>query len=199
MNSLLKYLILALFVVLISAWFISQYKTWTNENQNMLSEEISSVEDPSSSDEIAEPQSEEFAEYDEELDALDAEIAALEEELGALEKGESVSNQPLEKNIAIAEPKPKSVVNRPSSPLPRTNTSPAGPEFMVIAGSYSSHANADAMEKNLNDLGHMDVEVVQFDLSKLHTVCAGRFNNPDNAQRLTESLRAAGIQAYVHK
>lgn len=198
MNTLLRYLVITLFVVLLGAWFISMYKSCANTPDTDLTEII---DDEDSLDEAL---SEELdagdlrdgdADYNSEMDALDAEIAALEAELGELDTDDAPASKP-KANKPTTRSKPATAV---SNPIPRTNRSPTGAEFMVITGSYSARSNADAMEDKLADLGHNDAEIVQFDLSEYFSVCAGRFNNIENAKRLSEKLKAAGVQAYVHK
>ena len=196
MNTLLRYLVITLFVVLLGSWFISMYKSCAAKDTTLTEQ----FDEDSLDDALSELDDGDLregdADYNEEMDALDAEIAALEAELGELENDDA---KPSASN-AVTTAKRKPVTSKPvSNPLPRKNLSPSGPQYMVITGSYSTKANAGAMESKLENMGHSDVEVVQFDLSNYFSVCAGRFNNADNAKRLVDKLEDAGVQAYVHK
>ena len=57
---------------------------------------------------------------------------------------------------------------------------------------------SDLYSYKLKKAGFKDVEIVNFDLSEYHTVCAGRFTDVNEARRLVKKLKDYHkIDAYV--
>ncbi len=104
------------------------------------------------------------------------------------------------------ETKPKATMpaappaTKTSQPItPTTHISSAnGGKHLVIAGNFMQRDNANQRMQELKKAGFNDVEVVNFDLSEYHTVCAGRFDDVNEARRLVKKLKDYHkIDAYV--
>lgn len=75
-----------------------------------------------------------------------------------------------------------------------------GGSFMVIAGSFSLAANAEARVKSLREKGYADAEVGYFNKKSYASAIAGRFDKQADAQRMVEELKTKHrIDAYVQK
>ena len=72
-------------------------------------------------------------------------------------------------------------------------------DFLVIAGSFSSEANADRMVEKLKDMGYDDAEKIVFDFSQYYSVVSGKFSNEASAREISIELKNKSINAYVHK
>lgn len=80
-----------------------------------------------------------------------------------------------------------------------TGTSDDGKNYLVIAGSYSSKANANSELRRLQKLG-VDAEVANFINSKYYTVCVGRYTTRKEAMVFVKELeKKHKIDAYLHK
>lgn len=77
------------------------------------------------------------------------------------------------------------------------NTSRSG-KYMVLAGSYLIEGNAKVMMNKLEKLGYDNTEMVVFDMSQYHSVCAARLGNYNDAMQLSKELKRRGIDNYVH-
>ena len=71
-------------------------------------------------------------------------------------------------------------------------------KYMLLAGSYLIEDNAQIMIKKLKKLGYANAEMVIFDMSQYHSVCAGRYSSLSSAQQESGALRRKGIDNYVH-
>ena len=71
-------------------------------------------------------------------------------------------------------------------------------KYMVLAGSYLIEDNANSMVRKLDKLGYQNGEVVVFNMSQYHSVCAARLNNYNEAIQLSNELKRKGIDNYVH-
>ncbi len=135
-------------------------------------------------------------------------------------KTEPVKSEPVvEKKVVEtkkAEPKP-TVTSTPKKPTPtpappskpvsaptKTETKPAVSstategQHLVIAGNFSKLENAQQRLAELKKAGYKDAEIVNFDLSEYHTVCAGRFSDVNEARKLVKKLKDYNkIDAYV--
>jgi hypothetical protein len=69
---------------------------------------------------------------------------------------------------------------------------------MLLDGSYLIEDNAQTMIKKLKNLGYENAEMVIFDMSQYHSVCAGRFSSLSSAQQESSALKRKGIDNYVH-
>lgn len=71
-------------------------------------------------------------------------------------------------------------------------------KHLVIAGNFLQLVNAEQRVAELKKAGYKDVEIINFDLSEYHTVCAGRFTDVNEARRLVKKLKDYHkIDAYV--
>ncbi|MEM9547221.1 MAG: SPOR domain-containing protein [Bacteroidota bacterium] len=90
-----------------------------------------------------------------------------------------------------------------STPDPEpTHTAPTSSysgKYMLLAGSYLIEDNARTMIKKLKNLGYDKAEMVIFDMSQYHSVCAGRYSSLSTAQQESGTLKRKGIDNYVHK
>ncbi len=69
--------------------------------------------------------------------------------------------------------------------------------YLVIAGGFQDVANAQNHQMQLKRLGY-DAEIVRFKNSRLHVVCAGKFNKSSQANNLVHTLlQSHHIEAYV--
>ena len=71
-------------------------------------------------------------------------------------------------------------------------------KYMLLAGSYLIEDNAQIMIKKLKKLGYANAEMVIFDMSQYHSVCAGRYSSLSSAQQESGALKRKGIDNYVH-
>jgi cell division septation protein DedD len=94
--------------------------------------------------------------------------------------------------------------SKPVSTPPKTETKPTVSstategQHLVIAGNFSKLENAQQRLAELKKAGYKDAEIVNFDLSEYHTVCAGRFSDVNEARKLVKKLKDYNkIDAYV--
>jgi cell division septation protein DedD len=103
------------------------------------------------------------------------------------------------------EPKPAAKLPTPtatktSQPIakPKTVAASADGKHLVIVGNFLQAVNAQQRLEELKKAGFNNVEIVNFDLSEYHTVCAGRFDDVNEARRLVKKLKDYHkIDAYV--
>jgi len=120
-------------------------------------------------------------------------------------KVEEVKKEVAPKQEPKVEPKPKPVATPPatktSQPIAKpktTTTASTDGKHLVIVGNFLQVANANQRAEELKKAGFNEVEVVNFDLSEYHTVCAGRFDDVNEARRLVKKLKDYHkIDAYV--
>ncbi len=72
-------------------------------------------------------------------------------------------------------------------------------EYMVIAGSYLLEDNAKNMINKLKRMGYSNAEIVYFDQSQYHSICAGRYDSRSSAASTSSRLKNDGIDSYVHR
>jgi len=77
------------------------------------------------------------------------------------------------------------------------NTSYSG-KYLLLAGSYLIEDNAQVMVRKLKKLGYDNSEIVIFEMSQYHSVCAGRYTSLSSAQQESGTLKRKGIDNYVH-
>jgi cell division septation protein DedD len=88
-----------------------------------------------------------------------------------------------------AEPKP--------APVSASSSAAAG-KHLVIVGNFSQLANAEQLVKDLKKAGYPNAEIVRFDMSQYHTVCAGRYDDVNEARKVAKKLKDyQKIDAYV--
>ncbi|MDA9774325.1 SPOR domain-containing protein, partial [Saprospiraceae bacterium] len=71
--------------------------------------------------------------------------------------------------------------------------------YMVIAGSYLLEDNAKSMVKKLQGMGYANAEIVYFDQSQYHSICAGKYDSNGSAAKTASNLKSSGIDSYVHR
>ena len=71
-------------------------------------------------------------------------------------------------------------------------------KYMVITGSFGSITNARKRLEQTIIAGYRDAEIVQFDNSKYHTVCAVRTDHESTARAAVQKLRKKKIDAILH-
>lgn len=113
-------------------------------------------------------------------------------------KERDVASTPAEDDVEVKKPAAKSSTAKPKSdPAPETSDASAGP-YLVIAGTFSERANADAMVKKLKKMGY-DKAVVR-PLGKYAVARVDRFATEADAKALEKELEDKGIEdAYVRK
>ncbi len=72
------------------------------------------------------------------------------------------------------------------------------PAYMVIAGAFSTDANAETFRRMLMDKGFQTAEIVKFQSSKYTSICVNRTNSLSTAKSEVEQLKGMNIEAYVH-
>ncbi len=70
-------------------------------------------------------------------------------------------------------------------------------KFMVLAGSFTKKALADAQVKKLNKLGYDNARVELFDRGKYAVVLVDRFDNMADAERTVKKLSGNSVKSYV--
>lgn len=86
-----------------------------------------------------------------------------------------------------------------SKPASKATSTRSSGNYMVIAGSYLLEENAKKMVRKLQGMGYSNAEIVHFDQSQYHSICAGRYNSSNSASQTSSSLKIAGIDSYVHR
>lgn len=95
---------------------------------------------------------------------------------------------------------PAPTATKTSQPItkPKTVAASADGKHLVIVGNFLQAVNAQQRLEELKKAGFNNVEIVNFDLSEYHTVCAGRFDDVNEARRLVKKLKDYHkIDAYV--
>ncbi len=112
---------------------------------------------------------------------------------------------PEKKPVVKTETKSKAVATQ-TAPAPKATQAVAKKtslpniegKHLVIAGNFLQMVNAEQRMAELKKAGIKDVEILNFDLSEYHTVCAGRFTDVNEARRLVKKLKDYHkIDAYV--
>lgn len=70
-------------------------------------------------------------------------------------------------------------------------------KYMVLAGSFTKRALADAQVKSLRKMGYNEARVEIFDKGKFAVVLVNRFDNMADAERLVKKLNSSGVKSYV--
>lgn len=80
----------------------------------------------------------------------------------------------------------------------RNKTVSRSGKYMVLAGSYLIEDNASIMVNRLNKIGYNSAEIVIFNMSQYHSVCADRLSDYNEAVQLSNELKRNGIDNYIH-
>lgn len=70
-------------------------------------------------------------------------------------------------------------------------------KYMVLAGSFSKKAGAEAQVKSLKKLGYDNAKLEIFDRGKFAVVVVDRFDNMADAERLVKKLNGDSVKSYV--
>ncbi len=96
----------------------------------------------------------------------------------------NISTQPIDNHTITLN-------NRTTPEIPQT-------KYMVLTGSFASLPNARKRLEQTIIAGYQDAEIVQFDHSKYHTVCAFRTDSKSEASSAIQKLKRKGIDALLH-
>ena len=110
----------------------------------------------------------------------------------------SVTPPPPAQEKPVTKPKtPPKPAPEPVKPVSR-KTEVATGKHLVIAGNFLEKANAEERVRQLKKLGYTQAEVVNFELSEYHTACAGRYDDLNEARRISRKIKEMhGIDTYV--
>ncbi|HHB79380.1 MAG TPA: SPOR domain-containing protein [Saprospiraceae bacterium] len=100
-----------------------------------------------------------------------------------------IENPKIEKNTS-----PTTTIINEEPKMPKPNS-----KYMVLTGSFGSIENARKRLEQTISAGYRDAEIVQFDDSKYHTVCALRTNDLSSAETAVKKLKHKKIDALVHR
>lgn len=167
----------------------------SNENTEMI-DGIADVESDEFEDDLFED--EEGSDYDETAttDGMGGGTISDEDEDSSTIDYTEV-DEIIEKNKPTPSTKRKTPVAKNTTPV-SSNTSTYSGKYMLLAGSYLIEDNAQIMVKKLKKLGYANAEMVVFDMSQYHSVCAGRYRSLSSAQQESGALKRKGIDNYVH-
>ena len=84
-----------------------------------------------------------------------------------------------------------------ATPKSYNNSSSRG-NFLVVAGTFKQEANAKIQLKKFKRLGYQDAEIGKFNKSTYASLIVDRFRTSSEAKKLVRTLKAKGIDAYVH-
>ncbi|HHH49619.1 MAG TPA: SPOR domain-containing protein [Saprospiraceae bacterium] len=210
-GRLILWIVLAAFAIF---WVMTVFKT-CNKTDNPLSKAKTSIEDTfeesgltSNDAELSDADLDEFEgvdndattnkevpvvdEADEEGEAEDASAEALDDERPtSYTSSEDKTTNKTETSTAS-----NSTSSTASSRA--TYSSANSSKYMVVAGTFKSKSYATSEVQRLKKMGYPQAEVVKFDRTTYHSVCAGRFNDLTKARAIATSLKKDGVDAYVH-
>lgn len=111
--------------------------------------------------------------------------------------GDYTSDEPEKTRLEPKKKKPSPTKTKNSSYA--SNQGSSYGEYMVIAGSYLLEDNANKMINKLKGMGYSNAEIVYFDQSQYHSICAGRYDSRSSAKQTSSGLKDQGIDSYVHR
>ena len=204
MNRLISILITLFLIFLLYIWINSVMSKKKNGSEEDIAQTAASAENAQEGD--TKDTSYKLSNYNPESkrDPHQKTGSKTKNEPDAAEKIAAAEKENIEKKLTVApvNQKPPAVETKSEPPVkPQTNqqTKKAtdGPH-LVIAGNFVTRAYAEARMKDLQDFGYRNAEIVNFDLSEYHTVCAGRFSEIMEARRIAKKIRDYHkIEAYV--
>lgn len=192
MNRILRIVLYAVIMFLIFLWVSSIYKSC--QRSSLEEQAPATLEEPI-------PQEEDI------LSDLFEDDSSFEDNTEAEDSKDAIDYEQEDAFVAASEnfePETQSVNNRPdNSLLEQEEIKPVsrqtnGGKYLVISGSYLIRSNADVMVNKLKKMGFDKAEIVQFDLSQYHSICAGRYDSQSSAQSIVSQLKSQGIDSYVH-
>ncbi|HHS96106.1 MAG TPA: SPOR domain-containing protein [Phaeodactylibacter sp.] len=201
MRSLLKFLALALLIVLAGLWIMTVAKSCNKTNVSKTAtdvvdattDKITEVADDA--EDLFKGETEEeglFTEDGDEVIVADEEDDAIDEE----DMEDDDEEADLDEELDEEEDETTTSVNEKPAP-PSLHS---GAQYLVIAGAFLTEANAKKEVQRLKKKGYDDAEVVVFDFSQYHSVCVQRTNSLKEANAIKRKLVNDGNdEAYVHK
>ncbi len=72
-------------------------------------------------------------------------------------------------------------------------------KYLVVAGTFKQEINAQSQLKKFKQMGYNNAEVGKFNKNAYASLVVERFATSAQAQKLVKSLKAKGIDCYVHK
>lgn len=219
-GRLILWFILAVFAIF---WALTVFKT-CNKTDNPLSKAKTSIEDTfeesglSSNDaEISDADLDEFEGVDENATAnkgvpvVDEGADTDESDESDESESESISEEALEdeRPTSYSSSEDEADTKAGSSTTTTNSTDSAesarstyssanSSKYMVVAGTFKSKSYAASEVRRLKKMGYSEAEVVKFDHTAYHSVCAGRSNDLAKAKTIATSLKKDGVDAYVH-
>ena len=201
MRSLVKFLVLALIIVFVGLWIMTVAKSCEKTDQGNLpdieagiNDEITEVTDDVE-DLFEEDEESQFNEEGDEIVSNGSETTSDEIEGESEEENDKAADLEAER-IAREEAANRADSNGSESSSSTSNIT----EYLVISGAFLTEANAKKEVERLKTSSFIDAEVVIFNSSKYHSVCAQRTSSLREANRLRDSLKSSGYnEAYVHK
>lgn len=195
MGSLLKYLVIALFIVLAGSWLFTVAKSCNAPKTDNTTLDTTNTPATTSTEEEGESDLEDLYEVDE-SDVRDGNADS-----------PSTTEENLPDNANAADDLELGDANDPDDdPLaergpdaPASSSGSTFGKYLVVTGSYLSEANADIMAEQLRGYGYNAAEVLSFDLSQYYSVTTGRYNDLGEARTVARQVKQKGVEAYVHK
>ena len=198
MRSLVKFLVLALIIVFLGLWIMTVAKSCEETDPNNLPDTETGIKDDVTvvSDDVEDLfEEDEGGAFNEEGDEIisndtNSTIKMDEDEM---EEEDAKEKAALEIERLAREEAAKKAGSAGNSGYNNM-------EYLIISGAFLTEVNAKREADKLKKLGYDDAEVVVFDFSQYHSVCADRSNSLSEARNLRNKLREAGfVEAYVHK
>ena len=200
MGSLLRYLIIALFIVLIGSWLFTVPRACNVPTTPTIETPHGDpgLNDAGQTDANNDSDLEDLYEPDEsDVKTGNADktgqLPTNAEAADDLQMDDAGDQSP---NTTPAPPKTTTTTTK--QPASSNNGSTFG-KYLVVTGSYLSEANAKIWEKKLEAMGYKSAEVIVFDLSQYYSVTAGRYNSLSEGRQIAKKLSTKGMEAYVHK
>lgn len=107
-------------------------------------------------------------------------------------------NAAKEQAAAEAEAAENATEEDDSAPTSYGSTSSNG-RYLVVAGTFKQEINAQTQLKKFKQMGYENAEIGKFNKNAYASLVVERFATSAEAQRLVKSLKAKGIDCYVHK
>jgi len=158
------------------------------------------VDEVASQDEFADDFADDF--FDDETEESDESLDEMGGGTSTEVESDLMDSSPMdytEVDEIIEENQPtKQTYSEPDKQRTAKSTSSSSGKYLLLAGSYLIEDNASTMVRKLNKMGYNNAEVVVFDMSQYHSVCAGRYSNMSTAKQECNSLKRQGVDNYVH-
>ncbi|MFK8102723.1 MAG: SPOR domain-containing protein [Saprospiraceae bacterium] len=134
---------------------------------------------------------------EEETEESDTESKNVESTTG--EETQKKSTEVLSNEVATKSAKGKETTQPKSYEKPQEKLAKQKPgAYLVVAGSFSTFANASVERNRLRKLGYKP-EIVQFKNSKYHSLIAKRTATSSAAKTTVKALKAKGVEAFSRK